>query len=147
MWPFPHLLPWFGCCCNPSRCPQLWTWYIRWGGLWLGEWGGTHSYSFLSIYWWVGSLVLVIASHLFSLWRRNWLHRVTWICGLSLFWGVPVRIWYRAACMRGKRTTRWKDEGKGPPGLVEWSRLGLVRYCLDLWLILVAHILGSQCGR
>ena len=34
--------------------------------------------------------------------------------------------------MRGKRTTGQKDEDERPPGLVEQSRLGLVRYCSDL---------------
>ena len=118
MWPFPCLLPWFGCCCNPSRYLQLWTWYICWGSLWLGEWGGIHFYSFSSIYWGVSNLVLVIVSHLFSLQRRNWLHRVTWICGLSLFWGVLA--WTCAFWLF----------------LLEWVGVVFLGGCLVLWVVI-----------
>ena len=52
----------------------------------------------------------------------------------------------RAACRRTRELLKGRSKCIWPPSLVEQSRLGLVRYCSDLWLILVVCILGSQHG-
>ena len=118
---FLHHLPWSIYCYIPNGCPQSWTWYIHWGGQWPEEWGGIHFYFSWSICLWVGSLVLVIFSCSFSLQRRNWLHRVIWILGSSLFWGVPVQIY------------------AFHPSLPEWVGVVLLGGCLVLLAVVLWH--------